>query len=425
LALVLLLGVCAIALAGEDEAPTDPEAAVRARIAEFRNASRSLVTDGRGDDWKKLHSISDPRGDAKPSDLDIVTVAVAPRAADIVVLVGTATKPETVNGSFLLEVDFLGLSAWDLRVTPLVAGGCIVEFLVDGVARSRESVATVESAFGAALEVRIPIPVIATRYPESMARALVTGVRRPWVRVRATSLNAMGAVVDRGPAVASYLLVDVPGPLDAAAPLPEAHARPVPLPVEGEWFVRQGGFGLWSHREQWAYDFSMVDATLHSGPPGSTKPRDYFAWRRIVRAPEAGRIVFAEGESPDNVVGGPAPELDRASAETGNKVMIRFEDGLRLYVDHLAAKSVAVEKGEEVTAGSTLGAVGNSGVSGAPHLHLALHDRPGEFRGLPLTLKNVRVSLNPGPDDPWSRDLPSWEVREGLFVSDPSRAPRR
>jgi len=35
---------------------------------------------------------------------------------------------------------------------------------------------------------------------------------------------------------------------------------------------------------------------------------------------------------------------------------------------------------------------------------------------VPVAFTNVRVGLNPVAEDPWSRDLQSWEPRYGFFV---------
>jgi hypothetical protein len=80
---------------------------------------------------------------------------------------------------------------------------------------------------------------------------------------------------------------------------------------------------------------------------------------------------------------------------------------------HFQQGSVGITPGQQVQRGMRLGLVGNSGRSGWPHLHIGLW-RQGEGQiSLPLAFERVRVSLNPGPDDPWSRELEIWEIREG------------
>jgi len=144
---------------------------------------------------------------------------------------------------------------------------------------------------------------------------------------------------------------------------------------------------------------------------GSKRLEDYYSYGRPVVAPEAGRTAFES-----------APCEDRAPLEGGtgkdsvNTLTIRLEDGLRLSFGHLQKDSIAFHKGEEFAAGAVLARVGNSGDSGAPHLHLFLSDRPGDYEGFPLAFRDVKVGLNPGPDDAWARDLPVWAIREGWFV---------
>ncbi len=57
----------------------------------------------------------------------------------------------------------------------------------------------------------------------------------------------------------------------------------------------------------------------------------------------------------------------------GSKTVIRLEDGTELWYCHQASQSVAV--GERVSAGQVIGAVGSTGNTTGPHLHLEV--RPG------------------------------------------------
>jgi len=64
-----------------------------------------------------------------------------------------------------------------------------------------------------------------------------------------------------------------------------------------------------------------------------------------------------------------------------------------LYLDHLQPGTIRVKPGEQVTVGQELGRAGNSGRSGAPHLHVHLQDSP-EFNGgegIPLEFCNYLV----------------------------------
>jgi hypothetical protein len=93
-------------------------------------------------------------------------------------------------------------------------------------------------------------------------------------------------------------------------------------------------------------------------------PRAYFIYGRPVLAPCAGRVVLAEDGLPDMQV----PEMDREHM-AGNHVLLRCAQG-DVMLGHLIPGSVRVRVGDSVKPGDRLGAVGNSGNSGEPHLHV-------------------------------------------------------
>ena len=69
-------------------------------------------------------------------------------------------------------------------------------------------------------------------------------------------------------------------------------------------------------------------------------------------------------------------EPDRNTSCTGNAniVQVRHPDGLTAVYGHLKKGPAAVSVGQQVSAGETLGVVGSSGCSTAPHLHFELRD---------------------------------------------------
>lgn len=75
---------------------------------------------------------------------------------------------------------------------------------------------------------------------------------------------------------------------------------------------------------------------------------------------------------PDRLVKSEADRAAIAKIECGNGVLIGHGDGWQTQYCHMKRGSVAVKRGEKVTAGQALGAVGYSGDAAFPHLHLSV-----------------------------------------------------
>ena len=99
-------------------------------------------------------------------------------------------------------------------------------------------------------------------------------------------------------------------------------------------------------------------------------PKAYAIYGARVLAPCAGRVVLAVDGLPDL----PVPEIDRMHM-AGNHVLLRCAQA-DVLVGHMSPGSIQVRVGSVVAAGVWLGAVGNSGNTGEPHLHVHAQ-RPG------------------------------------------------
>jgi murein DD-endopeptidase MepM/ murein hydrolase activator NlpD len=60
----------------------------------------------------------------------------------------------------------------------------------------------------------------------------------------------------------------------------------------------------------------------------------------------------------------------------GNYINIEIGDGKFVHLAHLKKGSITVKEGQFIKAGTLLGAVGNSGYSTHPHLHVHVQDKP-------------------------------------------------
>jgi murein DD-endopeptidase MepM/ murein hydrolase activator NlpD len=114
--------------------------------------------------------------------------------------------------------------------------------------------------------------------------------------------------------------------------------------------VSQGWMGKFSHgagtRSEYAVDFAM--------PVGTT-----------ICAARGGTVAGLRSDSNE---GGP----DESFEDCANFVLIRHSDGTYAEYAHLEENGVAVQLGDEVSAGQTLGTSGQTGRATAPHLHFAV-----------------------------------------------------
>jgi hypothetical protein len=93
-------------------------------------------------------------------------------------------------------------------------------------------------------------------------------------------------------------------------------------------------------------------------------PAAYAIFGRALHAPCDGTVIAAEGGAPDFEV----PRLDPVD-RLGNHVILAC-GGAWIVLAHMRQGSVTVSPGETVRQGRRIGAVGNSGASTEPHLHI-------------------------------------------------------
>ena len=174
------------------------------------------------------------------------------------------------------------------------------------------------------------------------------------------------------------------------------------FPVAGKCIVVVGHAYNEHHRldqSQFAYDIFPL------GPHGEliradgSSNEEWWSYGAAVLAPADGTVVYVRDDIPDNDRPGLLPDdtfyktiLDAFNATAGNHMIIDHGQGEYSLLAHLKPGSVAVAKGQHVTQGQSIGRVGNSGKSGAPHLHYALRNNP-EFHcdGLPSRFENLQL----------------------------------
>ncbi|MFE9603986.1 M23 family metallopeptidase [Streptomyces hokutonensis] len=170
-------------------------------------------------------------------------------------------------------------------------------------------------------------------------------------------------------------------------------SRPLRFPLEGTWYVVQGGGRLLNHHAQVPEQRGALDLVA-LGPLGTRTRRGhdltaYAAYGRPVRSPCDGRVISAadtvRDQRPGEISYQP-PYGNHVFLDTGREIV---------KLAHLRPGSVTVARGDTVRAGQLLGEVGNSGNTTEPHLHLhAERDGLGldlEFTGVPGRLHRGRT----------------------------------
>jgi len=119
--------------------------------------------------------------------------------------------------------------------------------------------------------------------------------------------------------------------------------------------------------------------------------RDFIAYDAPVLAVADGRVAVASDYLPDQVPLDPDP-VEPKDAD-GHFVMLKVGQGRFVNYAHLSPGSVRVKRGQRVRAGQVIGRVGNSGQTGAPHLHFHIMDRPylAGAHGMPFQFPKFKV----------------------------------
>jgi murein DD-endopeptidase MepM/ murein hydrolase activator NlpD len=118
------------------------------------------------------------------------------------------------------------------------------------------------------------------------------------------------------------------------------------------------------------------------------RPRDpaaYHIFGEALYAPCNGIVLHAEDGHSDRYV----PETDREHMP-GNHVILDCGNAIVLMA-HMAHGSVKVREGDTIRTGDSIGAVGNSGNTEEPHLHIHAQ-RPGT-RNAPLSGEPVQIRM--------------------------------
>lgn len=153
-------------------------------------------------------------------------------------------------------------------------------------------------------------------------------------------------------------------------------------PINGE---------IWA-AERFAVDYIQLgpDGRMFTGSRADVNSYPYFG--ADIVAVGNGPVVATMDGLPEQVPG-TTPTGLRLEQYGGNHVVQDLGAGNFAFYAHLKTGSVKVRPGDQLTTGQTIGALGNSGNSDAPHLHFHIMSTADPLRsdGLPFVLSSFRV----------------------------------
>lgn len=200
----------------------------------------------------------------------------------------------------------------------------------------------------------------------------------------------------------------------APALVPPRNAVAIDLPLVGEWTVIAGGRStLLSHHYRHpdvrnAVDFvRLVDGQAFVGNP--EHEASWHSFGQPVLAPADGTVVSVR----DDLVDEPVGALGQLPTE-GNAIVLDIGGGHYVAFMHLQQGSALVRPGQSVTQGQRIAAVGDTGESFSPHLHLQIQDRPSldndEVRTFPMVFEHTTLTRGGRESTPPTADLRRGDV---------------
>ncbi len=224
-------------------------------------------------------------------------------------------------------------------------------------------------------------------------------------------------------------------------PVSDAGALIVDAPLRGgDWLAANALSNNADHRrtiavidgqariaQRYAIDFVKLDATGRAFSGDPARNRDWAGFGEPVLAVADGVVEIVKDGLPDNQP--LAPPSIRIGLDTiaGNNVTLSLPGGQRVLYGHLKAGSIVVKEGQVVRQGDVLAALGNSGQSDAPHLHIHVADGASALGadGLPFAFRRTWIvghvpSLDVLEDpDGWKHSaLPDRDSRQGELPTD-------
>jgi murein DD-endopeptidase MepM/ murein hydrolase activator NlpD len=229
------------------------------------------------------------------------------------------------------------------------------------------------------IDVAVPRDEVPQRLTHRMTYTLPAGAPGA-SQIESLTVDGPGLVVDNRAPVVIAPPVHGPGWLNAFSCCDASSIhRGVRAAADGARIVKS---------ETFAIDWILLqDGRFFEGD--GTRNEQWFAYGADVTAVAPGTVVSAR----DGLADGTPKSLPTTGQNpgdgAGNHVIVQIEPGVWAFYAHLQMGSVAVEIGDQVVTGQSIGRLGNSGNSIGPHLHFGLIDGVN-----PLTANSVPMALD-------------------------------
>jgi hypothetical protein len=231
--------------------------------------------------------------------------------------------------------------------------------------------------------------------------------------VGALVMAALALVPHRRVQVATNVLVAI-GAIFLSIHLVRVYTPPadpvaIDPPLAGEWETVAGGRStLLSHHYSTpfvrdALDFVQLDEEGRGYQGDPKRMESWYGFGEPVLAPADGTVVSVSDVHPDEPIGklGVTPSY-------GNHILLKIGDHRYAVMGHLKQGSARVSEGEHVRLGQRIAAVGDSGDSLWPHLHIHVQEGPDldhQARTLPVVIGDALLIRNGRVSRPAEADL--------------------
>jgi hypothetical protein len=256
--------------------------------------------------------------------------------------------------------------------------------------------AQVGSLFSLPLPELIPYqPLVISLGAGALVMSALAIVPRRRVQVATNVLVAIGTVF-----LAIHLVRIYTPPADPVA---------IDPPLAGEWGTVAGGRStLLSHHYSTpfvrdALDFVQLDEDGRSYHGDPKRAESWYGYGEPVLAPEEGTVVSVGDVHPDEPIGktGLTPSY-------GNHILLQIGDHRYAMMAHLEQGSAKVSERDHVRLGQRIAAVGDSGDSLWPHLHIHVQEDPDldpQARTTPVVFGDVLLIRGGRESRPAEADL--------------------